>query len=232
MKPRRVMMSSGRVHVPYVITGTINKYFEHWDECRRAYTGQHGIRWQRVSSREEADAILTGRGVVLPPGLYAFTDGNGDGGVGLVVVRMANEVEDPQIAKEIASSVGEVLKSSAFSQLAGDAMEGAPRKSPSTLAEVCAVYIAVRELPEQGEATIVHDWVGVADWMEERVRAAKNPVVRTVVSSALELRKKKRLKLTFRRQPGHRSAWAGRHDFARFNKQADELADEGARGPR
>jgi hypothetical protein len=25
--------------VPYVITGSINKYFENWEECRRAYTG-------------------------------------------------------------------------------------------------------------------------------------------------------------------------------------------------
>jgi hypothetical protein len=98
--------------VPYVITGSINKYFDNWEECRRAYTGQQGVRWQRVSSRDEGEAILSGRGVVLPPGLYAFTDGSGEGGVGLVIVRMNEGSDDPGIDLSVASTVKEVLSSS------------------------------------------------------------------------------------------------------------------------
>lgn len=90
----------------------------------------------------------------------------------------------------------------------------------------------LRQLPERSTATIVHDWVGVADWLEERVRRSKDPVISQIVSVAVSLRREKGLRLDFHRQPGHRSAWAGRHDFAAFNKLADELADEGTRGPR
>ena len=36
------------------------------------------------------------------------------------------------------------------------------------------------------------------------------------------------LSVEYQHQPGHRSGWAGRHDYATFNKRADEFASEGA----
>lgn len=38
---------------------------------------------------------------------------------------------------------------------------------------------------------------------------------------------RKKVRLTFIHQPGHRSTWAGRNDLARFNACADKLAKQG-----
>jgi hypothetical protein len=58
--------------------------YDTWSECQGAVSGVPGARYQSVATREKAEAMLEGRGVVLPPGMYAFTDGNAKGGVGIV----------------------------------------------------------------------------------------------------------------------------------------------------
>lgn len=59
-------------------------------------------------------------------------------------------------------------------------------------------------------------------------RPAKDLVLGAVVSACRALRDEKAIDLTFRYQRGHRSEWAGRHDFAHFNRLADKLATKGS----
>lgn len=91
----------------YVIKGTINDIFETFEGCRKAYTGSKGNRWMWVADRDEGGAILNGRGVILPAGSYAFTDGNGEGGVGVVLLDM-DESGMSQNESEFSSHVLEV----------------------------------------------------------------------------------------------------------------------------
>lgn len=105
----------------------------------------------------------------------------------MVIVRMNEGSDDPGIDLAVASSVKEVISSSDFSSLSLEQLDASVGKSPSTIAEMCAAFKAIRELPEKSKATIVHDWVGVADWLEERVRRSKDPVISQIVSVALSL---------------------------------------------
>ncbi len=77
------------------------------------------------------------------------------------------------------------------------------------------------------KVTIVHDYAHFRRWMEDE-KLAWDSTMREVVSSAQGLVKTRELELTYLLQPGHRSDWAGRHDLARFNRCADQLATQGA----
>jgi hypothetical protein len=71
----------------YIVTepdGT-GRIYDTWKGCQDAVAGKRGLRYQSVSSREKAQEMLAG-GRVLPPGSYAFTDGNAAAGVGIVLV--------------------------------------------------------------------------------------------------------------------------------------------------
>ena len=72
----------------YVVTApdAIRGIYETWPACQAAVTGVAGARYQAVSSHEEAIAMLEGDGIVLTPGVYAFVDGNAQGGVGVILV--------------------------------------------------------------------------------------------------------------------------------------------------
>ena len=72
----------------YVITKPeeLKNIYDTWDECEAVVDEVKGARYQKAHSREEAEALLAGTGVVLSPGLHVFTDGNAMGGVGAVVV--------------------------------------------------------------------------------------------------------------------------------------------------
>lgn len=215
----------------YVVTQpeSIQGVFETWDACRAAVAGYPGARYQKVASREEAEAMLSGAGVVLAPGLYAFTDGNHLGGVGVVVVRVPEDVaSDPDVQGERATSVAEVFSGAGIPGLVSDVAVGEElARLRNILAELAGLYAAITFLPEGSEATVVHDYKGVGAWMEGRWKM-KDPVVAAVISASRALASSKRLQLRFLHQRGHMSTWAGRHDLARFNGHADKLATQGA----
>lgn len=202
--------------------------YDTWDECWAALSGKKGVRrYMKVSGRAQAEAVLEGRGVVLEPGLYAFTDGNHRGGIGVVLSRMDEGGHDPVVVEEIATSVTEALR--------GVAGNGAPEhvataleRVGSALAETAALHVALMRLSEGAEATIVYDFDSVGNWMEGRCRLPQDPLLREVVERCLCLRDERKLRLVFLHQPSHRSDWAGRHDLARLNRRADELATKGA----
>jgi ribonuclease HI len=219
--------------VPYVIAKpeVASGVYDSWDQCWAALNGTKGERrYMEVSSREEGEAILHAHGVVLKPGSYAFTDGNGLGGVGVVLVSMDGDDNEPVTVKEIPSSVADVFRGSPIRGLeSNESIAEALGRQQNILAEMAALFLALRELPEEAEVTIVHDYVGVRNWMEGLSKLPKDPALKAVVLACGDLREGKSLRLTFLHQPGHRSDWAGRHDLARFNRRADELATEGAK---
>lgn len=165
---------------------------------------------------------------MLSPGLHVFTDGNHHGGVGVVVVWMPDEPSaDPIVVTEIATSVGQVFSRNVIPGLGDDgAVDAALKKARYVLAELGGLYLALWQAPEGAQLTIIHDYKGVADWMEERSKA-KDPIVKAVVGACRDIRDSNRLRLTFTWQRGHTSQWAGRHDLARFNSRADSLATLG-----
>jgi hypothetical protein len=175
----RTPPSQGNLNVPYVVTqpDSVRGIYDTWADCQWAVSGMPGARYQKVKDREEAEAILSGAGVVLGPGLYAFTDGNGQGGVGVVLVRMAAEKgAHPQVVQEIATSVGEVFHGAAIPGLDSDQAVGAELgRLANILAELAGLYVALSELPEGAGVTIVHDYEGVGAWMEERWRLKDRP---------------------------------------------------------
>jgi ribonuclease H-related protein len=217
----------------YVVTQpeAIRGLFETWDACRAAVAGHPGARYQKVASREEAEAMLSGEGVVLSPGLYGFTDGNHLGGVGVVVVRIPLDVAaDPDVQEELATSVAGVLAGAAIPGLDSDrSVAEELSRLRNILAELAGLYAAITLLPRDSEATIVYDYKGVGAWMEGRWKM-KDPTVTAVISASRALASSKGLQLRFLHQRGHMSTWAGRHDLARFNGRADELATRGASG--
>ena len=83
----------------YVVTalGSARGIYETWAECMAKVNGVPGARFQSIDSHEKAEALL-GDGIILPPGTYAFTDGNAEGGVGVVVLGPAGRVELAEIA--------------------------------------------------------------------------------------------------------------------------------------
>jgi len=219
--------------MPYVVTepGSIRGVYDSWAECQAKVAGVSGVRYQKVKNREEAEAILAGTGVVLPPGLYAFTDGNNLGGVGVVVVRVAdNQSAEPDVVREIATSVDQIFSGAAIPGLDSDQAIGeALARLANILSEMAGLYAALAELPEGVEVTIIHDYEGVGAFMQEGRWRAKDPIVRAVVSASRELVERKKLRLQFVHQRGHMSTWAGRHDLARFNARADALAAQGGK---
>jgi ribonuclease HI len=97
------------------------------------------------------------------------------------------------------------------------------------LAELAALYLALRLVPAGGAVTIVHDYEGVGAWMTGRWKT-KDPLVAEVVAACKALAASRRLTLAFQHQRGHQSTWAGRDDLAHFNARADALAADAAAG--
>jgi ribonuclease HI len=227
--------------MPYVVTEgqkvprsggepvSIRGVYDDWPSCLAAITGSTGPKQMKVSSREEADAILSGKGVVLAPGLYAFTDGNSSGGVGVAIVQMGDdERAKPQALEKVATSVTQVFRGAAMAELESDLVVNDARERLSMhLAEIAAVYVAVSKLPSGTDATIVYDRKAVGAVMEGQSQE-RDPATRAIVSRSKQVAEDKQLHLSFKFQPGHGSEWAGRHDYAKYNALADELAQEGS----
>lgn len=216
----------------YVVTAPdrIRGIYATWPECAAAVKGVGGARFQGVASREQAEAMLRGEGPVLAPGLYAFVDGNHLGGVGVVIVEQRADEDEPTVVEELGLTVREVFAGVGIPSLGSDrAIAAALDRLRNVLAELAALHLALRLVPEGATVTVVHDYEGVGAWMEGRWRA-KDAIVAEVIAACKAIVAARRLHVTFRHQRGHQSSWAARDDFAHFNARADTLATEAARG--
>ena len=202
--------------------------YESWAACEAAVKGVPGARYQAVTSREQAEAMLRGEGTALAPGHYAFVDGNHLGGVGVVLVDATGE--EPVVDEAIGLTVREVFAGAGMASLAEPrAIAAALARLRNILAELGALYLALRLAPEGTALTVVHDYEGIGAWMTGRWKT-KDPLVSEIVAACRALASARRLTLAFRHQRGHQSSWAGRDDFAHFNARADALAAEAAMG--
>jgi len=213
----------------YVVTEPerIRGIYESWPDCAAAVRGVSGARYQAVASRAQAEAMLRGEATELPPGRYAFVDGNHLGGVGVVIVDRPPGGE-PEVVEALGLTVYQVFAGAGVPSLSTrTAVTAALNRLRNVLAELAGLHLALRLLPEGAPATIVHDYEGVGAWLEGRWRA-KDPLVAEIVAACRDLITRRRLTLSFRHQRGHSAAWAGRDDFALFNARADALATEAA----
>lgn len=214
----------------YVVTAPerIRGIYESWPACEAAVKGVKGARYQAVASRAQAEAMLRGEGTTLSPGLYAFVDGNHLGGVGLVLVEAVDD--EPSVVEALGMTVQEVFAGGGVASLTERrAIATALARLRNILAELAALYLALRLAPEGAPLTVVHDYEGVGAWMTGRWKT-KDPLVAEVIAACKALASGRRLTLAFRHQRGHQSSWAGRDDFAHFNARADALATDATRG--
>ncbi|MEK7220711.1 MAG: hypothetical protein AAB253_05895, partial [candidate division NC10 bacterium] len=184
--------------------------------------GVSGAQFQAVGNRAEAEAALSGEGISLSPGLYAFVDGNHLGGVGVVLV---NQVGDGAAeVEEISVCVGEVFGGGHIACLpSAEAVASALSRLRNVLAELGGLYLALTRVAAGGIVTVVHDYEGVGAWLTGTWKA-REATVREIVAACQGLISTKGLTVTFRHQSGHRSTVAGRNDFAFYNGLADALA--------
>jgi Caulimovirus viroplasmin len=219
----------GGVAKVYVVTAPerIRGIYDSWAACAAAVKGVSGARYQAVGSREQAEAMLRGEGGELEPGLYAFVDGNHLGGVGVVIVQRHADAE-PEIVEALGLTVVEVFAGGEVRSLSTRAaVIAALGRLRNVLAELAALHLALRLVPEGAAVNVVHDYEGVGAWLEGRWRA-KDELVAEIVAACRELITRRRLTVRFRHQRGHTAAWAGRDDVAHFNARADALATEAA----
>jgi ribonuclease HI len=212
----------------YVVTAPdrIRGVYDTWAACEAAVKGVSGARYQAVASRAQAEAMLRGEGTALEAGLHAFVDGNHHGGVGVVIVDGSGQ--EPTVVDEVGLTVVQVFAGGAVRSLAApDAITTALARLRNVLAELAALYLALRLVPEGARLTVVHDYEGVGAWMTGRWNA-RDPIVADVIAACTALAAARRLTVAFRHQRGHQAAWAGRDDYAHFNARADTLAREAA----
>jgi ribonuclease HI len=222
------MRAGGRPRKVYVVTAppSIRGIYETWEACRAAVSGVAGARYQGVSSREVAEAMLSGEGLRLEPGLWAFVDGNAMGGIGVVLVEQGES--GPASVRDVATTVYEVFGRAGIPSLdARPKITAATDSLQNILAELGGLHAAVREAPPGSALTVVHDYEGVGAWLEGRWKA-KNPIVAEIVAAGRALIEARRLRVRFRHQRGHESTFAGRNDFAAYNARADKLATDAA----
>src|SRR5881296_3636926 len=187
----------------YVVTSpeSIRGIYPTWAECKAAVSGVPGARYQAVSSREAAEAMLRGEAIRLTPGSYAFVDGNHLGGIGVVLVTQG--AEGPLAVKEVATTVCEVFRDAGLARLdTRPKITAALERLRNILAELGGLYAALRLAPLRTPLTVVHDYEGVGAWMEGRWQT-KDPVVADIVAACRALVAGRGLAVTFRHQRGH-----------------------------
>src|SRR5581483_4967214 len=208
----------------YVVTHpeSIRGIYATWPECAAAVRGVPGARYQAVSSREQAEAMLRGEPVVLPPGRWAFVDGNHMGGIGVVLVEQG-QTPDARAVREVSTTVYEVFGGAGLPSLASrPAITAAANRLRNVLAELGGLFTALALVPPGQAVTVVHDYEGVGAWMEGRWKA-RDPLVAEIVAACRARVAERGLAVAFRRQRGHEASWAGRNDFAAFHARADAL---------
>ncbi len=200
----------------------IRGIYDTWAECKAAVTGVRGARFMAVASREKAEAMLNGSGVILPSGIWAFSDGNAAGGVGVVLVEQGSE--GSLSVSEASITVDEVFRDAGLRRLgSGAEISDALTSLRNVLAELAGAYYVITHAEPGSRFTIVHDYVGVANWIEGRWKM-ESPIVAAIVEACQRLVRERGLTVAFRHQAGHQSTWAGGDEFARWNGRADELA--------
>jgi len=207
----------------YVVTApeSIRGIYEDWPSCQATVSGVRGARYQAVSSRQEAETLLTQGGVTLPPGRYVFIDGNAMGGVGIVFV---HETASDRITQEIGTTVQEIFAQGPLPGLnTPEHVARALDDARNVLAEMAACYHALRLAPEDSAFTVIYDYRGIEAWLTG-TWAARHPHIQMLLHACRRLRNEKRLAVRFQHQAAHRSTYAGRNDFVTFNQQADRLA--------
>lgn len=212
----------------YVVTEppSVRGIYQTWAECKAAVAGVSGARYQAVSSRERAEAILRGEPVLLAPGSYAFVDGNHMGGIGVVLVTQGKD--GGQSVREVATTVYAVFRDAGLARLdARPKITAETNRLRNIIAELGALYAALGMAAPGTALTVVHDYEGVGAWLEGRWKT-KDPVVADVVAACRARVADRRLTVSFRHQRGHESVVTGRNDFAAFNARADRLATEAA----
>jgi hypothetical protein len=220
--------ASDRPRKVYVVTApaSISGIYDTWEACRAAVSGVAGARYQGVSSREVAEAMLRGDGLQLEPGAYAFVDGNAMGGIGVVLVEQGET--GPVSVRELGTTVYEVFDQAGIPSLdTRSKITSATNGLQNILAELGGLHAALGATAPGSPLTVVHDYEGVGAWLEGRWKT-KNPLVADIVAACRALVQAKRLHLRFRHQRGHESTFAGRNDFAAYNARADRLATDAA----
>jgi Caulimovirus viroplasmin len=215
----------------YVVTApaSIRGIYDTWDACRAAVSGVAGARYQGVTSRAVAEAMLRGEGLRLEPGAYAFVDGNAMGGIGVVLVEQGES--GPASVRELATTVYDAFGRARIPSLdTRSKITAATDSLHNILAELGALYAALTEAAPGSALTVVHDYEGVGAWLEGRWKA-KNPIVAEVVAACRALIDTRGLRVRFRHQRGHESTFAGRNDFAAYNARADKLATDAGLRP-
>ncbi|MBI3825948.1 MAG: RNase H1/viroplasmin domain-containing protein [Candidatus Rokubacteria bacterium] len=211
----------------YVVTAPerIRGIYTSWADCEAAVKGVSGARYQGVSSRAQAEAMLRGEGGALEPGLWAFVDGNHLGGVGVVIVEKTNAAQ-ATVVEEGGYTVMEVLAGAGIPRLGSRAkITEALARLRNVLSELAALYLALKLVPAGATVSVVHDYEGVGAWMEGRWKT-KDVVVAALVAACRALAGERGLTARYRHQRGHQSSWAGRDDFAHYNAEADALATQ------
>lgn len=149
--------------------------------------------------------------------------------MGVVLVRMPEKATDPEVVIEISTSVHRALEEGHLDGLSSEQeISDALAAHRNVFAEMVAVYVALQKVTPHSDMTIVHDFVGVRDWMTNVVKPPRSGPLRVLTEACAHERDERHLVVEFLHQPGHRSTWAGRHDLARFNARADELATQAA----
>ena len=220
------MTAARRSRKVYVVTApaSVRGIYDTWEACRAAVSGKAGARYQGVSGREVAEAMLRGEGLRLEPGAYAFVDGNAMGGIGVVLVEQAEG--EPASVRDLATTVYAVFGPAGIPSLdTRSKITAATDSLQNILAELGGLYVALREAPPGSTLTVVHDYEGVGAWLEARWKT-KNPLVADIVAACRALVDAKELRVSFRHQRGHESTFAGRNDFAAYNARADKLATD------
>ena len=161
----------------------------------------------------------------LQPSIYAFVDGNHNGGVGIVIVVQR---QDGRSIKEISTTVWQVFADAGLNMLASKAaITEALARIRNILGELAALYGAIGEVDESSEVTIVHDYKGLDAWITGKWRI-NDPVVAEVVAACRKKIEARGLQVKFLHQPAHQSTFAIADEFVKFNSIADKLATRAA----
>ena len=211
----------------YVITAppSLRGIYDTWAACETAVAGVRGARYQSVASRDEAEAILRGESVVLRDGVYAFIDGNEQGGVGVVFVKQ--RASAPPVVREISTSVIQVFDGSDIPGLDHRAgILGALSQLRNVIGELAALYYAIKRVHAGTSFTVVCDYNGLAEWMQGRWRM-QDETVRHIIGECRRAVVERELKVSYHHQRGHQPTTF--NEYARYNARADVLATKGAR---
>src|SRR6266446_7108943 len=206
----------------YVVTAppSVRGIYDTWPACEAVVAGVARARYQSVTSRSEAEAILRGEVVTLPVGVYAFIDGNEQGGVGVVFVKQ--RAGAAPVAKEISTSVAQVFKSATIAGLDSPAAAlDALQRLRNILAELAALYFAIQHIAPGTALTLVHDYDGLAHWMQGRW-LMRDALVQEIIAACQRAVSARELSIAYYHQLAHQPI--SFNEFARYNARADALA--------